>query len=167
MLDNSGERRRYPRYDTELKVFFHKKYDLKTRIVYKVISSLNKSIEEHKHSGFSKNISAEGVCFISHHRLTVGDLLTMGIYPPAKDVPVPMEAQVCWQRRLPWQPENKPLFLVGCRVTKVNGKYIAGAIHLDTRYNIIWSPVLDALFHNFAGIKLANDLKKQSDTEED
>ena len=160
MIDNNCEKRKGTRYDTELKVFIRKKYDIKTRVIFKIISSINKGIIKHKYSGFSRNISVEGLCFVSHHKLSVGDLLMLGVYPPNKNIPVLMEAEVCWQRMIPEQPEGKPLFLIGCKIIKVNGKPIAGSVHLDTKYNVIWSPVLDALFHDFVGIKMIGDFKK-------
>ena len=55
------ERRKYLRYDTEMKVYFRVKYDIETRVKFKVL----KGEPTHKYSGLCKNVSVEGLCFVS------------------------------------------------------------------------------------------------------
>ena len=166
MNDINSERRIYPRYDTELKVFFHKEYDIKTRVIFKVISSIRKNINAHRHSGLSKNISAEGLCFISHNKLTEGDLLNLILYPPTSTTPVKMEGEVRWFKEIPGNPGGKSLFLTGVKLLKVNSKSVNDSIHFDQKYNVIWSVVLDALFHDFAGIDIVKNFKKYNHPQE-
>jgi hypothetical protein len=149
------ERRKYPRYDTGLNVSFYKKYDVKIRVKFVIIASILRSILAHRHFGLTKNVSAEGICFFSHNKLDEGDLLALNIYPPNIKNPVKMEGQVVWSREVPEENRGKIMYLTGIRVLTVDGQSVADSIHFDEEYKVIWSAVLDSLFHNFEGIEKA------------
>jgi len=150
------EKRKYPRYDTGLKVSFYKQYDVKIRVKFVIITSVFKRLLEHRHFGFTRNISAEGICFFSHNQLKKGDLLFLGVYPPNIEKPVRMEGEVIWCKEAPEKSKGKPVFLTGVKVLTVDGKSVADSIHFDEEYKVIWSVVLESLFHNFKGIAKAN-----------
>ncbi len=144
----ASERRRHTRYDTEMKVYFHVKYDIKTRVKFAVIDGG----AVHKYSGLCKNVSAEGLCFVSHKKLNKGDLLLVEVYEPMVKGPVMMEAEVCWCRQIPGEDTKKHLYHAGVRIAAVNGKSVRDTIHMDKEYKVVWSDVLDSLFGSFAAM---------------
>lgn len=151
------ERRKYPRYDTGLRVSFYKQYDVRIRVKFVIIASIFRSILAHKHFGLSKNIGAEGICFFSHSQLGEGDLLALGVYPPNVKTPVRMEGQVIWSKEATEESEGKHMFLTGVKIFTVDGKSVADSIHFDEEYKVIWSVLLESIFHNFEGIEKANN----------
>ena len=154
-MDNFNiERRKYLRYDTEMKVYFRVKYDMETRVKFKVLEDG----AEHKYSGLCKNVSVEGLCFVSKKKLNVGDLLLLEVYEPIIKGPVVMEGQVRWSRRLPGEDGAEDVYHTGVKLVLVNGKSVPDSIHLDGKYKVAWSIVLDSLFGNFAA--MVRKLKK-------
>lgn len=142
----ASERRRHTRYDTEMKVYFHVKYDIKTRVKFAVIDGG----VVHKHSGLCENVSAEGLCFVSKKKLNEGDLLLVEVYEPIVKGPVIMQARVQWCRQLPDDDKKKHMFHAGVKIVSVNGKQVHRTIRTDKEYKVAWSIVLDSLFGNFA-----------------
>lgn len=143
-----SERRRHPRYDAEMKVYFHVKYDIKTRVRFKVL----KGDAEHKYSGLCKNVSAEGLCFVARKRLTPGDLLLIEVYEPMLKTPAIMEAEVRWCRPSSGSKRKGGTFQTGVRVVMVNGRFVRDTIYMDKEYKVVWSDVLDSLFGDFAAM---------------
>jgi hypothetical protein len=148
MKKTGKERRRHTRYDTEMKVYFHVKYDIKTRVKFAII---NGGVA-HKYSGLCKNVSVEGLCFVSHKKLNKGDNLLLEVYEPIVKGPVIMDAQVRWCRQLPDDKKKKHMFHAGVRIVSVNGKRVRGTIHKDKEYKVAWSIVLDSLFGSFSAM---------------
>ena len=151
----TSERRRHIRYDTEMKVYFHVKYDIKTRVKFTVIDGG----VVHKYSGLCKNVSAEGLCFVSKKILNKGDLLLIEVYEPIVKGPIIMEARVQWCRQIPDEDKKKHMFHAGVRIISVNGKSVHDTIHMDKEYKVIWSDVLDSLFGSFSA--MMRKLKKK------
>ena len=145
-----SERRKYPRYDTEIKIYFHVKYTLETKVKFEVLEEGHESRHGHKYSGFSKDVSAEGLGFISRKRLEEGDVLYIEVYEPKVKRPVKMEGEVRWSRKLPEKHEGKNIYHTGVRLISVNGKPVVDTIYFDKKYKILWSAVLDAMFGSFA-----------------
>jgi len=146
------DRRKYPRYDTELKVYFQVKYDVRTKIKFQIMTNDLEEGALHRYSGLSKNVSAEGICFASKKRLGKGDILYIEVYEPKAKGPIRMEGQVHWSRKVPGTKEGD-LFRTGVRLFSVNGKPIADSIYFDKKYKVIWSAVLDSVFGTFAATK--------------
>jgi hypothetical protein len=148
-MDNFNiERRKYLRYDTEMKVYFHVKYDIKTRVKFKVL----KGAPTHKYSGLCKNVSVEGLCFISKKKLNIGDMLLLEVYEPIVKGPVMMEGQVRWCKKLPVGAGKEKAYHTGVKLVLVNGRSVPDSIYLDKKYKVAWSAVLDSLFGNFAAM---------------
>lgn len=147
------ERRKYSRYDTELKVYFQVKYDIKTRVEFEVVESTHKDDVAHKYSGLCKNVSVEGLCFVSKKKLEKGDILMIEVFEPAVKNPVRMEGQVRWSERLPGEDEKEGVFHSGIQLISVGGKPVSDSIYFDKKYKIMWSAVLDSLFGTFAAMK--------------
>lgn len=149
---NDKERRKYPRYDAELKVYFRVKYDIKTRVEFEVLESSHKDEIAHKYSGLCKNVSAEGLCFASSKKLTEGDILLLEVYEPAVRTPVKMEGQVRWSKKLVRKAGEKEMYHTGLQLVTVNGKSVGDSVYFDKKYKIMWSAVLDSLFGTFAAV---------------
>lgn len=152
MKKTCEERRKYPRYDTEVKIFFHVTYDIKTKVKFKVLVGHHKGLSSHKYSGISQNVSAEGLGFISHKKLEKGDLLFIEVYEPKMRRPVKMEGQVRWSRKLPEKDKGNDLYHTGVRVILVNDKLVADTICFEKKYNVMWSAVLQSVFGSFAAM---------------
>lgn len=147
------ERRMYPRYDTDVEIYFRLKYRIKTKVKFKILSSGNKAALERKYSGVSRNVSVEGLCFESRKKLEKGDLLFIEIFEPRVKKPVKLEGEVRWCRKVSI-PRNRPaIFDTGVKLFLVNEKSVADSIYFDKKYRIIWSAVLDAVFGSFAATK--------------
>ena len=154
--EHTIDRRKYLRYDTELKVYFHVTYDLKTRVKFRVMKSEHKELAGHKYSGLCRNVSVEGLCFTSKKKLGKGDILQIDVYEPIVKAPVTMEAEVCWSRKVPGPDGGS--YRTGVRLVSINGASVAKSIHFDKKYKVVWSKVLESLFGTFAA--MVRKLKK-------
>jgi len=143
------ERRKYPRYDTELKVYFQVRYDVRTKVKFQIMTNGREGAVPHKYSGLSKNVSAEGLSFASNKRLENGDILFIEVYEPKAKGPIRMEGQVRWSRKIP-RTKGKNIFQTGVELFSVNGKPVADSIYFDKKYKVMWSAVLDSVFGSFA-----------------
>lgn len=153
----TSERRRHIRYDTEMKVYFRVKYDVKTKVKFTVV----KGGLAHKYSGVCKNVSVEGLCFVSHKRLNRGDFLLVEAYEPAVKGPAIMAARVSWCRQLPDNNKKKHMFRAGVRIISVNGEPVRGTISMNEEYKVLWSNLLGSLFGNFAAMIQKLETKKR------
>ena len=159
MTNTGEERRKFPRYDTELKVSFSKKFDVELKVKFKVLKSGHQELVGHKYSGVSENVSASGLCFMSGRKLDEGDELLLDVFEPKKKDPVRMEGRVCWSVGLSGGTGAKSVFRTGVELISVKGKAVAEAVYFDKGYNVMWSPVLDSLFGDFAA--LIREMKKK------
>ena len=149
------ELRKHVRYNTDMEVYFRVKYDIKTRVKFKII----RGGEEHKYSGLCKNVSVEGLCFVSNKKLNKGNLLLIEVYEPIIKMPVIMEAKVCWCKKLTSDKKNKQSFATGVQIVSVNGESVPDSIHIDKEYKVAWSVVLESLFGDF--VAMIRKLKKK------
>lgn len=143
------ERRKYSRYDTGMKVFFQVKYDLKTKVKFQVVSPDKKIRLGPSYEGVSKNISVEGLGFISKKKLQAGDTLMIDIYAPHVNIPVQMQGQVRWCKKIPGDLAHKSMYHTGVKLLKVNSEPVAPSIYFDEQYKVIWSVVLESVFSSF------------------
>jgi len=153
------ERREYSRYDTEMKIHYQVTYDIRTRVKFQVMDSGNQKISLRKYSGLSKNISVEGLCFITKKKLHKGDAILLEVYVPNIRKPVRMEGQVQWTKKILAPSKQKDMYHTGVKLMSVNGKPVSPSIHFDEKYNIFWDSVLDAVFGSFR--KMVRKLKKK------
>lgn len=149
MENTKNRRRKYDRFDTELKVHFQVKYDFKTKVKFQVVEGIRKDSSAQKYSGVCKNISAEGLSFISHKRTRKGDIVMLEVYAPNAKKPVKMEGEIRWCRKLPERTEGRDVFRAGVLLILVNSKSVVASIYFDEEYQIIWSEVLSCVFGNF------------------
>jgi len=72
-------KRKYKRYNTEAKVYFDFDYDLETKVKFELVEEKKK-----QYLAVSRNISAEGLCFVSHKDVNIGDQLYLEVLIPSQ-----------------------------------------------------------------------------------
>lgn len=152
------ERRKYNRFDTELKVYFRVTYDIKTRVRFRILHINGEKHLSRKYLGLSRNISVEGLCFTSKKKLERGDILLLEVDLPNTRVPIQMEGRVKWSKRLKTKTTRPDLFHTGVKLILVNGKAVSDSIYYDKEYRIVWSIVLETVFGGFK--EMAKKLKR-------
>lgn len=140
------EKRKFERYDTEVKIYFYVSFDIKTIVKFIVVGKDKKKTPDKKYLAFSKNVSAEGLCFTSDKKLKKGNILSIEIYLPKQENPILMEGEVRWSQ-LVTGATNK--FDTGVCVATVKGKSVSDSIYRDEKNRIVWSAVLESVFGNF------------------
>lgn len=143
------ERRKYERYDTEAKIYFHVNFDIKTKVKFQL---LDKDIERalsKKYSALSRNISAEGLRFSSDKKLKKGNSLYLELYLPKQKKPIPMTGEVRWSRAALGGAKKKYGFDSGVKLITISGRSVSSSIYYDKDHKVVWSVVLDSVFGNF------------------
>jgi hypothetical protein len=154
MEEQNQERRKYKRYNTEVKIYFDFSFDLQTKVHYEVIDKKKKKPLPGKYTAISRNISVEGICIVSDRELKKGDDLQMELYLPSSNKPILMQGTVKWCS--PSKPpeeikdKNEKLqYLAGVLVSTVNGESVPDSIYYDEEYKVDWSRVLESVFGNY------------------
>ncbi|MBI5150781.1 MAG: PilZ domain-containing protein [Candidatus Omnitrophica bacterium] len=150
-MPKAPEKRQYERYDTELKVYFHHTYDIRTKVRFQLFDRLKKKAISQKYSALSKNVSAEGISFVSSHPPKKGDYLNLEVYLPTATQPVVMEGEVRWSRLIARDKEGK-VFQTGVLLKKVNNNPIHDTIYFDEEYHIHWSNVLESVLGKYKSL---------------
>ncbi|MCX5677695.1 MAG: PilZ domain-containing protein [Candidatus Omnitrophica bacterium] len=146
-------RRKYPRYDTEMEVYFKVRYDINIRVEFHVIESHHDSNVPSKYFGLCNNVSVEGLLVVSKKHLIRDDLLMLEVYDPIMKNPVKMEGQVRWSEKCPGPSKEYDMFYTGIQVVTVNDRTVIDSIYFDRRHQIVWSAILESLFGNFETLK--------------
>ena len=149
MVDHSTEKRKYSRYDTELKIYFKVQYELKTKVKFQIKDKERNKILPQKYIAISKNVGPEGICFSSAKELAAGDQLLLEVYLPAQQDPIVMEGEVRWCKKAPEDSGRINSFDTGVLLAKVAEKEVAASVYFDKENHVVWSAVLDAVFGNF------------------
>ena len=153
------EKRKYERYDTYAKIYFHVTYDIATKVKFRVIDKVKNKALTKKYEALSKNVSAEGLCFSSAKQLNKGDILYMEVYLPVpedKKTPLPkkfkkpilMEGEVRWSQASKKQ-KKETFYDTGVKLITVNGKAVDESVFLDAINKVVWSVVLESIFGKF------------------
>jgi hypothetical protein len=140
------ERRQYTRYASDLKLAFYVSFDFETRIDFRVKKDQEQSFSRAKYSGTTKNVSAQGLCFITDHELCKKDFLSLEIYLPNKAESLDMEGRVRWSRLLEQNSAESRLFETGVKLTAINGEEVERSLVFDDIHKIYWSNVLETIF---------------------
>lgn len=146
------EKRKYPRYDTEAKIYFRVNYDLKTKVKFQVFQDGEKKHLSRKYAALSRDISAEGLGFCSNRALKKSDLLYLEVYLPRRKTPLHMTGEVRWSRPAFCARKHTYKFDTGIKLLTVLGEPVARTIHRDKKHKVIWSKVLESVFGNFRKI---------------
>jgi hypothetical protein len=149
MRKSGRDRRKYPRYDTEVKIYFHVHYSLKTKVKFQLIKKDGKECLSKKYFGLTKDISVEGLRFSSPKRLRKRNRLYLEIYLPGHKEPVWMMGEVRWSRKLCVHPKRALEYDTGVKLTSVMGEPVFKSIHYDKKFKVFWSSVLSYAFGSF------------------
>ncbi len=153
MQNSEINRRKYPRYDTEMEVYFKVRYDTNIRVEFHVIDGHNEGDVAPKYFGLCNNVSVEGMLIVSKKHLIRDDLLMLEVYDPIIKNPVRMEGQVRWSEKCPGPSEEHDMFYTGVQVAMVGGKPVGDTIYFDRKHQVAWSIILEALFGSFDVLK--------------
>lgn len=143
------ERRVYQRYDSELSVYFNVNYDLKTKVVFWLFTKGRDSQVLPKYFAVSKNVSAQGLCFHSDHKLRKNTPLFLEVYLPKKEDPVMMTGAVRWCKPFSQKDTQGGRFYTGIKLLTVYEKLVAPTIYFDQTYKVVWSNVLESVFGSY------------------
>ncbi|MCA9401818.1 MAG: PilZ domain-containing protein, partial [Candidatus Omnitrophica bacterium] len=120
MDDQNSERREHPRFNTEININFHVKYDLETKVEYEVLDKDEHHPVSAKYDATGKNISVRGISFISNVKLQQGLLLHLDVYVPASKAPIEMEGMVVWTKSIT-QSDGRESYQTGVDLQSVHG----------------------------------------------
>ena len=101
-----------------------------------------------KYDGVSKDVSAEGFCFISAQQLNRGDIVRVEIFVPNQKKPVYLDGEVRWSQSVSNLGSGGG-YETGVHVFRVNEKLVADTVRYDDVRGIHWSEVLDAVLKHF------------------
>jgi hypothetical protein len=142
-----SNRRTYERFDQHAKAFFYFHYDLQAKIDIQRERPVDNGKTIEKYPAESQNVSAEGLCFRSLHKLDQGNKLKLEMYLSEGKEPIQLEGEVRWsQASVPTSPAG--FFDTGIRLLSINGRPVPDSIHYDNQYQLVWSDVLDIIFGN-------------------
>jgi len=149
-------KRKYKRYNTEARIYFEFSYDLETKVEFELIKNGKKERSKRKYLAVSRNISAEGLCFVSHKAVKGGDSLYMEVYLPSVVEPIHMRGEVKWCDAVPGfstyvldNKKNKQMYHIGVILSSVGGDPVNESIHFDKEYGVNWSVVLESVFGSY------------------
>ena len=155
-MNQPPEKRKYERYDTALKLYFDRSFEVETKVKYQLLDKQNDKPLSRKYAALSKNVSAEGLSFLASQQLTAGDYLHLEVYLPTATKPVHMEGEVRWSNPAAADKREGPMFQTGVLLTKVNGEAVDPTIHFDKQYQVSWSNVLESVLGNFKNLAKKN-----------
>jgi hypothetical protein len=147
--DENLLKRKYPRFDTDIKVHFQLPYDFRTEVDFSVDADA-KHGALNRYVGFSKNISVQGLCFESNKRLNPGDALWLELHLPSSNEIIFMQGVARWCQLSSASPETVKSFVTGVEVHKVDGIDIEQTVYFDEQYGVTWSHLLERVLGNFA-----------------
>jgi hypothetical protein len=147
------ERRKYPRYSTEVKIYFRVHYSLKTKVKFQLIDEGREKSSSKIYLGLSKDISAEGLRFSSPKKLRKGNRLYLEMYIPRRREPVWMMGEVRWSKKLLSHPKLPYKYDTGVKLTDIMGEPVSRSIYFDKRYKVFWSSVLNYAFGSFGRMR--------------
>ena len=155
-MPEAPEKRKYERYDTELKLYFDRSFEVETKVKYQLLDKQNDKPLSRKYAALSKNVSAEGLSFLASQQLNPGDYLHLEVYLPTATKPVHMEGEVRWSNPVAADKREGPMFQTGVLLTKVNGEAVDPTIHFDKKYQVSWSNVLESVLGHFKDLAKKN-----------
>jgi len=139
--------RKFPRFETDVKVSFKVAYDFRTEVDFKV---QGERPQEQTYLGFSRNISVSGLCFESPKELKTGDYLWLELHLPKNGDVIYMEGEVRWSNLLEVSPSSPRQYLSGIFVKKVDGVEVSDTVYFDEEYRVSWSELLERVLGGFA-----------------
>jgi hypothetical protein len=167
MVKRENEGRKFKRHDTEVKIYFDFAYDLETKVNFEFIDKKGKILPE-KYEALSRNISVEGLCFLSNKKVVRGDFLHLEVYLPSAKDPIHMKGEVKWCRIFEsssdaslTEKKGNPIYHAGVKLLFVNGQPVHETIHYDKEYDVNWSIVMETVLGSYR-IMMRERSKKKS-----
>jgi len=152
------EKRKFMRYDTDVKIQFYVSFDIHTKIDFQILDESGKGSNAKKYPAVSRNVNAEGLAFRSGKQLSKGDRLVLFVRVPKSDKAIRMEGEVRWCHAV----GNGRHYDTGIRVKEVEGNSVEKSIVYDTEHQIAWSIVLDSVFGSFKHALLKPQISKSN-----
>ncbi len=147
-MSTPADRRKYERYDTKVEIYFRVAYDVTTKVKFRIKDDRGR-FSARKYPAVSRNVSAEGLSFISSKELSKKDRLYVEIYLPESEGPLVMEGEVRWCVPLSGRGRDKKMYEAGVKISSVQGQSVANSIYYDNTHQIIWSILLESVLGNF------------------
>lgn len=143
------DQRKLPRYSTDVKVSFALPYEIRAEVDFGVAQA-EKERHVQKYVGFSRNISAQGLCFESNVDVKPGTLLWMELHLPDIAQIIYMQGEARWSQLLSVTPEAPRTFLTGVQIKVVDGVEVEQTVYFDQKYHVMWSELLERVLGGFA-----------------
>lgn len=160
-----NNKRRHPRYDTDMKLIFKVKYDINVKVEFTVLDGVVEDNVNRRHIGTCSNVSVDGLLITSGRQLSQKDVLLLEVYDPLIQGPVKMEGHVRWCKKSPVSDnEHGDIFDSGVQILSVNGKSVSDSIYFDNKHMAAWSALLETLFGTLENLnKLTAPTGKKED----
>lgn len=151
-MKGNNEQRKQKRYEAEQKIYFDFSYQVEAKMKFQVSDNVKKSNFKRKYLALSRNVSSEGLCFVSQKKLEKGSFLDLEVFLPGNHEQIHMEGEVQWcsctQDDLLNESENQQ-FDTGVKLVSVEGQPVQDTIHFDEIYQVEWSTVLESILGKF------------------
>ena len=158
--ERNHERRKYERFETELKIHFYVAYDVQTKVEFQIVGT--KETPPKKYPAVSRNVSAEGICIIAEKELANGQVLYLEVFLPGENQAIPMLGEVCWCKLVVSKKSaSDKIFEIGIKLKTVEGKSVPDSIYFDQTHRLHWSIVLESVFGNFKKLMQEKKLNQQ------
>ena len=149
MSSHKPENRKLPRYVTDVKVNFVLPYELRAEVDFGVEQDV-KEKHLHKYVGFSRNISAQGLCFESNVEVKPGTMLWLELHLPDTAQVIYMHGEARWTQVVTVTPQTPKTFLTGVQIRVVDGIDVEQTVYFDQKYHVMWSELLERVLGGFA-----------------
>ena len=169
MTDKLPEKRKFRRYNTDVKIYFDFAYDLETKVEFEVLDKKQLQSVSEKYQAIGQNVSVEGLCFVSLQEVQNDDLLHLEVYLPSAKDPIHMQGAVIWCKTVltppaqdaPGERKDQKSYHVGVRLITVGGVPVHESVHYDEEYQVYWSNALESIFGNYKML-MGEKYKKRS-----
>ena len=165
-MKTTNEHRSALRYEAERRVSFDFVYDMEAKLKFQKLDEDKVGRHRAKYLGLSKNVSTEGLCFISGKKLKKGDHINLEVYLPGDTEQIHMEGEVKWcdraQGLITDKSENQQ-FDTGVKLFSIEGKPVHETVYFDETYQVEWSTVLESILGKFR-IMMQNKKNKEGDS---
>jgi len=95
--------------------------------------------------GVCKNISAEGLCFVSEKKLKKGEKLDLEFYVADSNSPIHMQGNVRWSKKVSGLEATYSQYDTGLILTTIEGRAVGDSVYFDEKNQVYWSDVLELI----------------------
>ncbi|VAX37036.1 hypothetical protein MNBD_UNCLBAC01-1562 [hydrothermal vent metagenome] len=162
-MKTENEHRVTLRYESQRRVSFDFVYDMEAKLKFQKLDEDKVSQHRAKYLGLSKNVSTEGLCFISGKKLNKGDHINLEVYLPGDTEQIHMEGEVKWcdyAQGLTAETSENQQFDTGVKLVSIEGRSVQETVYFDETYQVEWSTVLESILGKFR-IMMQNKKNKE------